>query len=230
MLAVRANERAAAASGINVRNTKLIAFGLSSFIAGIAGAMLAYNFGSVSSTTFDAVSALGVIAFAFVGGVTMVPGAIFAGLIVDRGPVPLRLPEVVRALRVVGAGDRWHRGGVQPRALSGGCGGRDVAQAAQTRAAGLRAASVCARPADRADRDQRQAAQLPRARPLDDAAAAGGPGPVEHELLRVAPQGLRVTNLTVRFGGVTAVDDVSLEVAPGEIVGLIGPTAPASRR
>jgi sulfate-transporting ATPase len=29
--------------------------------------------------------------------------------------------------------------------------------------------------------------------------------------------------LTVRFGGVVAVDDVSLEVAPGEIVGLIGP-------
>ena len=36
MLAVRSNERAAAAAGINVRNVKLAAFGISSFIAGIA--------------------------------------------------------------------------------------------------------------------------------------------------------------------------------------------------
>ncbi len=81
MLAVRSNERAAAAVGINVRNVKLAAFGLSSFIAGIAGALYAYNFGSVSASRFSALAALGLIAFAYVGGITMVSGAIFAGLI-----------------------------------------------------------------------------------------------------------------------------------------------------
>ena len=40
---------------------------------------------------------------------------------------------------------------------------------------------------------------------------------------RVRPQTLSVRGLTVRFGGVTPVDNVSLTVAPGEIVGLIGP-------
>jgi len=34
---------------------------------------------------------------------------------------------------------------------------------------------------------------------------------------------LSIRNVTVRFGGVTAVKDVSFDVAPGEIVGLIGP-------
>jgi ABC-type branched-subunit amino acid transport system ATPase component/predicted MFS family arabinose efflux permease len=35
--------------------------------------------------------------------------------------------------------------------------------------------------------------------------------------------GLRAEGLSVRFGGVVAVDDVALEVRPGEVVGLIGP-------
>jgi branched-chain amino acid transport system ATP-binding protein len=34
---------------------------------------------------------------------------------------------------------------------------------------------------------------------------------------------LEIAGLTVRFGGITALDDVSLRVAAGEIVGLVGP-------
>ena len=40
---------------------------------------------------------------------------------------------------------------------------------------------------------------------------------------RVAPKKLEVDRLTVRFGNVVAVNEVSLTVEPGEIVGLIGP-------
>jgi ABC-type branched-subunit amino acid transport system ATPase component len=40
---------------------------------------------------------------------------------------------------------------------------------------------------------------------------------------RVAPAVFRVDNLTVRFGAVVAVNDVSFTVNPGEVVGLIGP-------
>src|SRR5690606_10225241 len=39
----------------------------------------------------------------------------------------------------------------------------------------------------------------------------------------VEPGTLTITDLTVRFGSVVAVDGVSLEVRPGEVVGLIGP-------
>jgi ABC-type branched-subunit amino acid transport system permease subunit len=81
MLAIRANERAAAAAGVHVRNVKLAAFGLSSFIAGVAGVLYAYNFGSVSATRFGALTALSLIAFAYLGGITMVSGAVIAGLL-----------------------------------------------------------------------------------------------------------------------------------------------------
>jgi branched-chain amino acid transport system ATP-binding protein len=35
--------------------------------------------------------------------------------------------------------------------------------------------------------------------------------------------GLRIDAVTVRFGGLTALEDVSLDVSPGEVVGVIGP-------
>jgi len=88
MLAVRSNERAAAAAGVDVRNTKLAAFGIASFIAGMAGALYAYNFGSVSSSRFGAVTALGLIAFAYFGGITMVSGAVIAGIGATEGLLP----------------------------------------------------------------------------------------------------------------------------------------------
>ena len=78
MLAVRSNERAAAAASINPRTVKLYAFIISAFIAGLAGCLYAYNFGSVSSDRFDAVTALSLIAFAYVGGITLISGAVFA--------------------------------------------------------------------------------------------------------------------------------------------------------
>jgi branched-chain amino acid transport system permease protein len=93
MLAVRSNERAAAAAGINVRNTKLAGFGIAAFIAGMAGALYAYNFGSVSSSRFGAVAALGLIAFAYFGGITMVSGAVIAGIGATEGLLPHAFDE-----------------------------------------------------------------------------------------------------------------------------------------
>ncbi|MET0909563.1 MAG: ABC transporter permease, partial [Ilumatobacteraceae bacterium] len=51
-LAVRANERAAAAAGINVARTKLLAFAVASGIAGIGGVMLGFKQNDVSSANF----------------------------------------------------------------------------------------------------------------------------------------------------------------------------------
>jgi branched-chain amino acid transport system permease protein len=88
MLAVRSNERAAAAAGIDVRNTKLAAFGIAAVIAGLAGALYGYNFGSVSPDRFNVFNSLALIAFAYFGGITMISGALFAGLGATEGLLP----------------------------------------------------------------------------------------------------------------------------------------------
>ena len=49
------------------------------------------------------------------------------------------------------------------------------------------------------------------------------PQPSPEPDARARPQQLEVRGLTVRFGGVTPVDNVSFTISPGEIVGLIGP-------
>jgi branched-chain amino acid transport system permease protein len=87
MLAVRSNERAAAAAGISVRNTKFAAYAISSFIAGVGGVLYSYALGSVSAERFGILLALGFVAFAYVGGITMVSGAIFGGLIATEGVI-----------------------------------------------------------------------------------------------------------------------------------------------
>lgn len=95
MLAVRANERAAAATGINVARVKIVAYAISSFIAGTAGWMYAYNFGSVSAARFGLLIALGFVAFAYIGGITMVSGAVIGGLVATEGLLPYTIEELL---------------------------------------------------------------------------------------------------------------------------------------
>jgi len=54
MLAVRANERSAAAAGVDVTRTKLAAFAIASFVAGIGGSLLAISAGHGHLQSFDA--------------------------------------------------------------------------------------------------------------------------------------------------------------------------------
>ena len=88
MLAVRSNERAAAAAGINVRQVKLIAFMASALIAAICGVVYAYNFGTVTSDQFGSVNALVIIAYTYFGGITMISGALLAALGATQGLIP----------------------------------------------------------------------------------------------------------------------------------------------
>ena len=84
-LAVRANERAAAAAGINVARTKLLAFAVAAGIAGIGGVMLGFKQNDVSSANFVYQSSIVFLAFAYLGGITSINGAIIGGLLAPAG-------------------------------------------------------------------------------------------------------------------------------------------------
>lgn len=84
-LAVRSDEEAAAAVGIDVAVTKLTAFALSSFVAGIGGALLGYSRGQLSADSFGVFVGLSILTFAYLGGITSVSGAIVAGTFAPLG-------------------------------------------------------------------------------------------------------------------------------------------------
>jgi branched-chain amino acid transport system permease protein len=85
MLAVRANERAAAAAGISVATTKLMAFGISAGLAGLSGVMLGYSQTTLSFESFDVLVSLAFFATAYLGGIATVSGAVVGGLLTANG-------------------------------------------------------------------------------------------------------------------------------------------------
>ncbi len=85
LLAVRANERAAAAVGVDVAATRLQAFALSAFLAGMAGALLGYQQGQLSAGSFGAFVSLAYLAVAYLGGIAGIAGALVGGLLVPNG-------------------------------------------------------------------------------------------------------------------------------------------------
>jgi ABC-type branched-subunit amino acid transport system ATPase component/branched-subunit amino acid ABC-type transport system permease component len=85
MLAVRANERSAAASGVSVAQVKLIAFAIGGFLAGLGGAMLAYQQTSADYSSYTAVGSVTFFATVYIAGITSVSGGINAGVIAAGG-------------------------------------------------------------------------------------------------------------------------------------------------
>jgi branched-chain amino acid transport system permease protein len=85
LLAVRSNERAAASIGVDVAAAKLLAFGVSAFLAGLGGALIGYSRGQLSADSFGVSVSLTLLAFAYLGGITSVGGALVAGALAPLG-------------------------------------------------------------------------------------------------------------------------------------------------
>jgi branched-chain amino acid transport system permease protein len=89
-VAIREDEIAAKAMGINTRNVKLLAFTMGASFGGVAGAMFASFQGFVSPESFSFTESIAVLAMVVLGGIGHIPGVILGGVLLAA------LPEVLR--------------------------------------------------------------------------------------------------------------------------------------
>ena len=89
-MAIREDEIAAKAMGINTRNMKLLAFGMGATFGGVAGAMFAAFQNFVSPESFSLMESVMIVAMVVLGGLGHLPGVILGAVLLSA------LPEVLR--------------------------------------------------------------------------------------------------------------------------------------
>ena len=89
-MAIREDEIAAKAMGINTRNMKLLAFGMGATFGGVSGSMFAAFQGFVSPESFSLMESVMIVAMVVLGGIGHIPGVILGAVLLAA------LPEVLR--------------------------------------------------------------------------------------------------------------------------------------
>ncbi|MDE2368293.1 MAG: ABC transporter ATP-binding protein [Burkholderiales bacterium] len=89
-MAIREDETAAKAMGLNTRNLKLLAFGMGATFGGVSGAMFASFQQFVSPESFTLMESVMIVAMVVLGGIGHIPGVILGALLLSA------LPEVLR--------------------------------------------------------------------------------------------------------------------------------------
>ena len=89
-MAIREDEIAAKAMGINTRNVKLLAFAMGASFGGVSGAMFASFQGFVSPESFVLSESIVIVAMVVLGGMGHIPGVILGAILLYA------IPEVLR--------------------------------------------------------------------------------------------------------------------------------------
>lgn len=202
MLAVRANERSAAAAGVSVVRVKILAFAIGAFIAGIGGSLLAYQQQTVTFDSYAAMAGVALFATVYLAGITSVAGGILAGVTAASGLLYIFVDEmwsvsgwyvVISSVLLIFTVILNPEGIVGP---------------AHTLLAKRRAAALAKTGLpDRNGEVVTPEFVAPGARSFD----------------RTLQPELDLKDVSVKYGGAVALSDVSLQIPKGALVGLIGP-------
>ncbi|HYD75448.1 branched-chain amino acid ABC transporter permease [Ramlibacter sp.] len=103
-MAVREDEIAAKAMGINTRNMKLAAFGMGATFGGVSGVMFAAFQGFVSPESFSLMESVMIVAMVVLGGIGYLPGVILGAVLLSALPEVLRWVSGVFDLQSVSGG------------------------------------------------------------------------------------------------------------------------------
>lgn len=193
---VRFSERATAAAGYSVAQTKLTAFAISAFIAGVSGGLLAGQVGLLAAQSFTVSQSLLLYVLAMMLGTQYVDGAVAGGIISTL---------VTWVLTRFSVNQNWAGVVFGAGALQALAAGSSLSEDLRLRLMSRRA--------------RRQGGEVSGGAALAVAgAAATAPAPPAAD-----PPLLTVRGLSVRYGAVTALNDVDLTVPAGVVMGLIGP-------
>jgi ABC-type branched-subunit amino acid transport system ATPase component/ABC-type branched-subunit amino acid transport system permease subunit len=205
--AIRENETVAQSFGVDVARYKLLAFMLSGALAGVGGAVYGHGVYLVNSETFPFDLSLVLVIMVVVGGLGSRAGAVtaaFAFALFPKLVGGVHIPYLGGTEFMVGAALLMYTVARHPGGFA------EVMREARERRV-ARAAAKLRAPSDDAD-DTPVLPRLPHTVALRQRAAYDANAPV-----------LEVKSVTVRFGGLVAVDSASLTVRRGQVVGLIGP-------
>ncbi len=87
LIAIRDNETAAKAQGVNPARYKTLAFATGSLYAGVGGALYVFSIGFVAPESFTLVVSFSFLAAVVVGGLATIGGAVFGALFIEFVPV-----------------------------------------------------------------------------------------------------------------------------------------------
>ncbi|MET0931002.1 MAG: ATP-binding cassette domain-containing protein [Aeromicrobium sp.] len=193
LLAIRGNERAASAMGIHVSIAKAQAFALSAAVAGLCGAMMTGRYASIDYTQLGLGPALNIVVVTIIMGVGFSSGGAFAGLLVPSAVVGYITTEWLG----LGSTDDTLIIATSIALLLTLVMSPDGVIATVGRLAGGLGERITPRGTGYTVRPQ--------------------------EAVEMTDHVLEVRDLTVTFGGTTALDAVSLSLRSGEVLGVIGP-------
>jgi branched-chain amino acid transport system permease protein len=194
-LAVREDEVAADAMGVNTTKVKVAAFVLGAFLAGAAGSLYAHNEQFIQPKTFNFILSINIVVMIVLGGLGSITGAVVTAVFFTA------VPEFLRSANV-GPIAQYYKDEYRLAAF-----------------ALLLTLTMLLRPRGLFGRGEFTFfRRRPEDKPPEKLSSATVPRPTT-----AVEDALQCTHVSKTFGGLVALDDFSIQIKHGELVGLIGP-------